>query len=206
MDDFYTFGPITSFSNKVHAGDNKGKIFTFVFNSMEDIKLESSAIVSQNEITALAASADYICAGIANGEVLIMNSSKELQRHHKNRTEAMEYPCTGMKLVDDVLVTISGSGHLRLYDLKQGGIKSAELGAHSKVVTALDAAKTKDGLFIATTGEDGVVFVWRFHNNNLEPIKGDRAKDCMLTGVQFLSQSTLLVSAFEKKKLYMMEL
>ncbi|KAG2386374.1 hypothetical protein C9374_002820 [Naegleria lovaniensis] len=201
----FSYGPLASDEHRVYVGDSSGNITCFRLNSMDDIQFESSANIATVGITALQAFSDSkLCAGLANGDIAFINNLNTIIKLHKNKVEALEYPCTGIQIVNDTAVTAFGSGHVRLYILKNGFNKMAEIGAHSKGVSALHAFEDKGAIIFATTSEDCSVFIWKYEHE-FSAIKGERIKDCLLTGVQFVESNRVLVSSFEKKSCYLLE-
>lgn len=201
----FSFGPIASDDDRVYVGDSSGNITSFVLQSMDDIKFESSANISTVAISALQVfSGSKLCAGLANGDIAFIHNLNTIIKLHKNKVEALEYPCTGIQIVKDVAVTAFGSGHVRLYSLKNGFNKMAEIAAHSKGVSALHACEDKGSIVFATASEDCSVFIWKY-DIEFSAIKGERIKDCLLTGVQFVDNNRVLVSSFEKKSCYLLE-
>ncbi|EFC50506.1 WD40 repeat domain-containing protein [Naegleria gruberi] len=200
----FTFTALAGSGTKLYAGDTKGNLSVFTLNSQDSIMLESCKNISLFEITSVVFNGDHVCVGTANGDVLIMNSKCETIKCHKNKVEALEYPCSSLNIVGNVLISAFASGHVRIYDLVSGN-KTAELGAHSKSVTAL-ASKSKGGeIVFVTVSEDCSVFVWSY-NNKISAVKGDRIKDSMIVGVQFVDENRLMLTCFEKKDCFLMDL
>jgi len=111
-------------------------------------------------------------------------------------------PCTGVRIKDALVVAALATGTIRVLNCKTG-VKVAELGGHSRIITALDMHPSKD-IFV-TVGEDTFVNVWTLPTEGKESslVLNAQVENAFLTGVKFCGpdQTSVAVAAYDMEKL-----
>lgn len=81
--------------------------------------------------------------------------------------------CTSIKLLEDVVIAAYGSGHIRMFLVREP-ILLCEVAAHARWITALDVAP--ESRLALTVAEDSFVRVWQIEKNADEVVSIDGNK------------------------------
>nr|CAD7194600.1 unnamed protein product [Timema douglasi] len=110
------------------------------------------------------------------------------------------FPCTSVKLWNNLIIAGYGSGHIRTFDTNTGRCRT-EVAAHARWITAIDVA-TERG-YVLSVGEDSFAKVWKIPSTeDFNHISTTCVKDSLLVGGRFLNMwgSTFCVSIFDSRE------
>jgi len=101
-----------------------------------------------------------------------------------------QFPCTGVRVCGNVVISSYGSGHLRVFGLIQGRLLS-EVHAHLAWINCIDSIQIRNSEYQILTGsDDSMIRLWSVSDNYpwIRHEKYFNLKNRMITGVCFLNQ------------------
>lgn len=148
-------------------------------------------------ITSLAlTSAGVIIAGDEMGNVVFFDASgdKQIGGSSKGVThEGQGVPCTTLSYGHGWLAAGYGSGHIRLFDLKEFKLR-IEIAAHSRSINAMTFTKSNNKCRLACASEDSFMSVWAVATADsskltVSKVLMESPNSGLLTGICFMGES-----------------
>ncbi|KAG9411052.1 WD repeat-containing protein 54 [Aphanomyces cochlioides] len=187
----------TIFTLTLEAGQSKGQSEFAVHST-------SAASIHAEPIHALStpqdqAKATLLCSGDDEGTFVVWSIENAPHMEVKHKIRATGYPATTLKCISsDWCLSGDTTGKLRLINLR-GGYVAADVGAHSRNLSALDANDNR----VVTVGEDGYLNVWKLSEKSSEDqlkislLHSHRVGDELLTGVVLTPSQTILTMSYD---------
>jgi len=188
----------------VCVGSSVGKVVILSTPSPdgEAIDLQQTIETSASPITALAASDTLLVCGNEAGDVFAFDVAAAFEQ--KCKIPGYNFPITAICTRGETITATFTSGHIRLYSARYGEMK-VEVTAHLRCITA--AALHSHLNLVATVSDDQFLHVWHVPDlasrsqHDLELIYSDKVENRLLTGVAFLGEDQIGVTAFDEEDL-----
>lgn len=153
-------------------------------------------------ITCVEASSSLLASSDDSGLLLVRNPDDNFDVVHRVESDA-GYPITAMRFVRDKwLVCGYLTGILRVYAADSLQLR-AEVAAHSRAVTALDAWDNH----VASVGEDAFLNVWELTGSknggggHVRLVSSHAVPNDLLTGVAFAASKSVVTAAYDTSHL-----
>ena len=127
---------------------------------------------SEGELWITPTSKSELYVGDENGNVYVWKAASPQNYHQKCCFEGSGVPCTVVAARGNVLCAGLRSGHVRIFDLKQGRV-AFEVRAHSRWLSDMKIHPTRS-LFV-TVAEDSSLRFWTLPPSHAEKVRAEFA-------------------------------
>ncbi|KAI1307236.1 WD repeat-containing protein 54 [Halotydeus destructor] len=148
---------ICSINDKIYVGSIDGTILAFEVNStLSQVSFSEKLAAHSLPITAISSNKSHLISGDIKGNIALLDAS---QKQVCLRFDGFnEFPCTGAAILNDLMVTAYGSGHIRVFSISRKRLLS-EVAAHSHWINALDLSVKSSNLL--SVSDDTCFRIWK---------------------------------------------
>ncbi|CAB4014047.1 WD repeat-containing 54-like [Paramuricea clavata] len=185
---YFARGICSTLNRFICVGTCTGSILVFdVPPQGTAVKLHETLDHHKVGITDLASVLDKMVSADEDGNITVWQCDETSRQIAEIRGSGT--PCMSLALWNGFITAAYSSGHIRIFDLALGILKT-EICAHSRCVNSLDIA-SETGLLLSV-GEDSFVRVWvlpKDSANKVELLFQSPVSDSQLCGGRFLDES-----------------
>lgn len=189
-------------SDTIYVGGNNGLLVT-----LKNQQYEQQHILNTSHIYTTCIYHDkYKLIGLGNstGQLLILDVNNDRPEIKHTYDTTCNIPITSCNTLSDYIITTSHNGTITLISLTSN-IIYCTIQSHCKSITGL--CINKDTNQLITCSEDSYISMWQLQSDHtMRHINSYTPHSGLLTGVQLLNQEYIVVTCYDSRYLYIVNL